>query len=74
MFCFKISLEINVVCLFYFFSSAEDVSVKASSVIKCRDSITSISQQSSLVDLLIITFSQNQAIEVPVTLKDQSLF
>ena len=59
---------------FIFFSSAEDVSVKPPSVIKCRESITSVSQQSSLVDLLIITFSQNQAIEVPVTLKDQSLF
>ena len=59
--------------LLYFFSSAEDVSVKPPFVIKCRDSITSISQQSSLVDLLIITFSENQAIEVPVTLKDHCL-
>ena len=74
MSCFKISLEINVVCLLCFLSSAEDFSVKPPFVIKCRDSITSISQQSSLVDLLIITFSQNQAIVVPVRLKDQSLF
>ena len=73
MSCFNISLEINVVSLFYFFSSAENVSVKPPSVVKCRDSITSISRQSPLVDLLIITFSENQAIEVPVTPKDHCL-
>lgn len=57
--------------MLFFSGSAEDVSLKPPSLIKCEDSISSISQQSSLVDL--ITFSENQAKEVPVTFKDHCL-